>query len=156
MKNIPTLLVIIILSIIVSCQKESDPETPTTQKAITYPDSIYHGQSILTLPDSAIVVNGMDYGFAANLEKDASLLITITDLSPIDSTGYHPKWYYALPVTGWLPNEWNDGKQKFTATQTGKIDLRIEFQSGGDTGICRLDFYENGATITKTKYLRWQ
>lgn len=136
-----------------SCEKEAE----TKKTGITYPDSIYHGQSILSLPDSAVLVKSQSYGFAAELEKDASLSIKMTDVSVVDSLGYRAAWYYAMPPTGWLANQWDKGTQQFIATQTGKIDLQMMFQpdSSNMTGICRLDFYENSTSVTKTKYLRW-
>jgi hypothetical protein len=152
MKNKIWLLAIPIL-VIFSCEKDTPPITKQT--GITYPDSIYHGKSILSLPDSAILLPAKSYGFAANLEKDATLTIKITDLSPVDTMGYSAKWYYAINPTGWVVQQWNNGTQTFIASQTGKIDLQIMFGYTGDSGICKLDFYENASTISKTKYLRW-
>jgi hypothetical protein len=147
-------LLAIPMLILFSCEKEKT--TPVTkQTGITYPDSIYYSKSILSLPDSAILLATKSYSFAANLEKDASLTIKITDLSPVDTNGYSPKWYYAFNPTGWVAQKWDNGTQTFIASQTGKIDLQIMFGYTGDTGICKLDFYENGSTISKTKYLRW-
>lgn len=157
-KNIFGLSLIIVL-MVVSCKKETSTNNNGSinlLKKISYPDAIYHGKNILSLPDSAIVQNSTSYGFAADLEKDATLSITITDLSAPDPGGFFPKWAFGTNTTGWTVLDWADGKQKFIASQTGKIDLEIQFDPGGKSGICRLDFYENGPSITKTKYIRWQ
>src|ERR1700752_2245260 len=149
------------LLISVSCKKKTTPATTTTttiQKGITYPDSLYNGKSILTQPDSTILVDSKGYGFSANLEKDASLSIIITDLiTTIDTvTGHFPDWSYTN-TTGWTAQSWTaSNTQKFMATQTGKIDLQIMFSAYGKKGKCRLDFYENSSTVTRTKYLKWQ
>lgn len=141
--------------IVFSCKKDDPPPVETKQTGITYPDSIYYGKSILSLPDSSVLARSFVYSFAANLEKDASLSIRITDLSAVDTNGYFAKWYYAFIPIGWTAQTWANGTQKFTATQKGKIDLQIKFESDTTESICRLDFYENSTSITKTKYLRW-
>lgn len=152
--------IVIAMFFVFSCTKEKDPEPETPKTGITYPDSIYYGNSILNMPDSATVISWKHYGFAANLEKDASLTIKLIDLSVPDTTGYHSGWYYGFapsPV-GWTVLQWNNnGTQTFIATQTGKIDLLIKFYNENDTpSFCRLDFYENSTTITRSKYLKLQ
>ncbi len=151
---------IIMMIIALACKKEStstDNGNTTPSKKISYPDAIYHGKNILSLPDSSIIQHSTSYGFAADLEKDATLSIIITDLSAPDSLGgFFPKWVYGTNTTGWTVLDWDDGKQKFIATQTGKVDLEIQFDPGGKSGICRLDFFENATAITKSKYIRWQ
>ncbi len=149
-----TLLATIVISMFIasSCKKDSTP--PAAETGIGYPDSIYYNKSVLTLEDSAIITGPQTFGFAANLGKDANLSIRLTDLSAPDSLNrFTVKWEYAAFPVGWLATRWQDGTQKFTATQTGKIDLQIHFDSGGDSSTCRLDFYENSTNITKTKYL---
>jgi len=157
---IVALLLTLIIS--VSCKKKTTPATTTTtttQKGITYPDSIYYGKNSLTLPDSTILADSKDYGFAAILEKDASLSIVITDLNttPDTATGHFPVWSYNISTTGWAVQNWTaNNTQKFIASQTGKVDLAISFYAYGKTGKCKIDFYENSSTITRTKYLKWQ
>jgi hypothetical protein len=72
-----------------------------------------------------------------------------------DSINRHfPKWYYAAFAVGWVASSLERGTQTYTATQTGKIDLQIMFDSVDYVEVaCRLDFYENSSSITKTKYL---
>lgn len=146
--------IVVPIFLVFSCTKEKEPETP--QKGITYPDSIYKGKSILCMPDSATVISWKEYGFAANLEKDASLIIKLTDLAVPDTTGYEAKWYYAFGPVGWTAQHWENGSQLFIATQTGKIDLMIKFNDVDTTSIIRLDFYENSPTVTRSKYLKLQ
>lgn len=140
--------------ILCACEKGGSPPLPLPEIMITYPDSGYYGKSVLSLEDSTLIDGAKDFGFTAVLQKFANVSIKITDLSPIDSsTGHIPKWSYTNNPIGWMATTWNSGTQEFTATQTGKLDMQITFHAQGQPGTCRLDFYENSSTITKTKYL---
>lgn len=90
-----------------SCKKKTTPSVSTVENGITYPDSIYNGKSILSLTDSTIMIDSKGYGFSANLEKDASLSIVVTDLiTTVDiATGHFPDWSYAN-ATGWTIQNW--------------------------------------------------
>jgi hypothetical protein len=158
MKILTTILFLVTFAII-SCKKKTDEQvTPVTlQKGITFPDSIYYGNNILSFPDSTMLSDGIDYEIGAILEKDANLSLVITNFPIVDSTsGNTTEWFYASP-TGWAVGSYNSSTntQNFTSTQTGKIDSQILFFAYGHTGRCKIDFYENGNSITKTKHFTW-
>jgi hypothetical protein len=146
---------------IYACKKESNNQTTpppvTVEKGISYPDSIYYGKNILSFPDSTVLIEYTDYEMGAVLEKDASLSLVITNYPVIDTaTGHVTDWGYSNP-TGLVVTDYDtlNNTQKFISTQTGKIDLMISFLAYGHTGKCKIDFYENGNAITKTKHFTW-
>ncbi len=161
MKTLTSILFFTWLTII-SCKKDSNEEinTPpeTVQKGISYPDSIYYGKNILSFPDSTVFSEGTNYEMGAILEKDASLYFVMTNYPVIDTlTGHETIWFHGND-TGWSVEIYNDSTdtQKFISSQTGKINSQINFLAFGQTGKCKIDFYENGKTITRTKYFTWQ
>jgi len=155
------LILLVEISLIgISCKKSTAQTTvpvATVQKGISYPDSIYYGKNILTLPDSTILSVTKNYDMGAVLEKDANLSLIITNLSANDTaTGHIPVWLYDNN-TGWAAQNYtSNNTQKFISAQTGKIDLEINFDAYGKQGKCKIDFYENSTSITRTKYLKWQ
>jgi hypothetical protein len=138
-----------LMLIIVSCKKKSN--------TITYPNSIYYGNNILSYPDGTVFDAGPDYEMGAELGNDASLTLMFTNTSSIDTAVQLPVWYYSEP-TGWAVTDYNDvtNTQKFMSTQSGKIDLKILFMSEGTIGSCKIDFYENSTTIKFTKHYLWK
>ena len=87
------------------------------------------------------------------MENDASLYFIITNLS--DSTsGPATMWLYTSE-TGLAVEAYNNTTktQKFIASQTGKVAAIIGFE--GQAGRCKIDLYENGNGISRTKYFRW-
>ncbi len=156
MKKLSTILFFVTLTFI-SCKKDTEQTNPVVQNEITYPDSIYYGKNILSFADSTVLVDQADYEMGATLEKDASLYLIITNYSDTLTTMIQPIWYFA-DESGWSVNNYNDldSTQKFTATQSGKIDLKMFFIANSRVGRCKIDFYENGNTITRTKYFTWQ
>ena len=147
------------------CKKKSDTSqnsnvNPNTSgsNAISYPDSSYYGANILNFQDSTILVNSKNYGLAANIQANATLKVVITNLSPLDSaaSGPNPKsvWFYS-GITGWVdPNGYANDIQTFVA-KPGNNDIQIQFDNYYLYGKCRIDFYENSTSVTKTLYLKW-
>lgn len=156
MKKMTTILIFVALAFI-SCKKEVEQTNPVVQNGITYPDSIYYGKNILSFPDSTVLVDMADYELGASLEKDASLYLIITNYSDTLTTMIRPVWYFS-DESGWSVTNYNDldSTQKFTASQTGKIDLKMFFMANSRVGRCKIDIYENGNAITRTKYFTWQ
>lgn len=153
---------LILLITFFSCKKDENkcncPTATVSQDySISILDSIYYGKNILYFADSTLLTDSKTYGLGAVLGKDATFSIIITNLSSIDSiTGHIPDWGRS-DNTGWLVHNYNTytNTQKFTAIQTGKIDLGIAFFNYATHGKCRIDFYENSTSVTKTKYLKW-
>lgn len=114
--------------------------------AITYPTLGSYGENILAIPDSTILNNINGYSLCADLGKNAELKIMITQLS---GAGV---WFYA-DNNGWTINDHSGGSQQFQSNDQGKIDLDIVFENG--PGSSRIDYYENGSTITHSKTLFW-
>ena len=157
MKTLMTILLFTLMAL-ASCKKDSDQSAGTVEQGITYPDSVFYGKNILVFPDSTVLTDGAVYGMGAALQKDANLVLVITNLSPVDSvTGHQPGWFHGETI-GWLAGNYNTANQsqKFTAVQKGKIDMQMNFLSFGFHGLCKIDFYENSTAITRTKYLKWQ
>ena len=157
MKTLTPLLLLAMLAFI-SCEKEESKDedtTASTQTAITYPDSIFYGNNILSLPDSTVLTSNVNYEMGAVLEKDASLYLIITNYS--DTTPTQPVWYISTAL-GWAVIAYHnlDGTQKFICAQTGKSTVRLIFYDYGHIGNCKIDFYENGNIITRTKHFSWQ
>ncbi len=160
MKKLSLILFFSVLAI-VACKKDLNDQTgnsATLQRGITYPDSIYYGKNILSYPDSTVLQEAIDYEIGAILENDASLSLVITNYPEIDTaTGRYSVWFHSSE-SGWIVGDYNDtsNTQSYTATQTGKVGGKILFLAYGQTGSCKIDFYENGSIISRTKYFIWQ
>jgi hypothetical protein len=146
-----------------SCKKKSQEDsTPspaaTVHDGISYPDSVYYGRNILSLTDSTdLTASPIFYGLGGNLEDDASLKIVLINYPVLDTaSGHISEWFYA-DETGWLISNYDDtlNTQTFTAIQHGKIDVDIQFVDYGHGGSCRVDFYENSSTVTRSKFFTW-
>lgn len=162
MKNYYSILAIfIIVSLAFSCTKETIvvQEVPATTSAtqqpcsngISYPDSAFYGLNVLAQADSALMSIDSTYSFHAILDCGANLQIRITSISGTI-------WYYFPGSSqGWniTPYDNINLTQVFQSNVTGSLMLHMVLGSGGWGGICRIDFYENSTTITKTKYLYW-
>lgn len=163
-----TLLLFSIMLAITSCKKDSKNQSTSNSPQIgitypasvdnSYPDSLFWGKNILAYADSTVLHQNIEYEMGAVLEKNASLVIVITNYPVLDTIyGHTTMWFYDQP-NGWAVTDYDNVKQtqKFMSTLTGKIDLQIDFQSYGVEGKCKVDFYENGNTITRTKYYFWK
>lgn len=136
------LLILITLTIFVSCKK---------RKEIIYPITMTHGDNVLAIDN--ISMNN-DYSFGAKLGKKATLKIVITNLSVQPSLSQpKPSWFYSSS-NGWTVSSYGlDDTQTFTSNADGEIILKINFS--GSPGSCKIDYYENSSSVSKTKNLNW-
>jgi hypothetical protein len=137
-----------------SCKKEKETSTPEVY--INYPDSLMYGKNILNMKDSAIISQVESFEMTASLAKDAKLEILLTNLS--DPTINPMIWGFSVAIQGWNIGVYNNLNkiQKVSSTSSGTLSAKVAFLANKKRGIMRLDFYENGATISKTKYLFWE
>jgi hypothetical protein len=143
LKIVFSLATIALLSSVFSCVKK---------RVVTYPDSINYGENLLSIFKDSIAA-GESYSFEAELSKKSNLQVIITNLSSPEAGQPMPRWGYAF-VDGWqVDNYLTDGTQKFTTIKQGVSDLKMVFSHS--PGSCRMDFYENSSTITKTKTFKW-
>lgn len=143
MKNLALFTVIFIL--VISCKKT---------KEITYPPTMEYGDNVLAI-DTDTISNLVNYSFGAELGKNASLKVVLTNLSVQTNPALSkPVWFYSNEQ-GWIVSDYSsDDTQTFTSNKDGRIILDISFS---DTlGSCKIDYYENSKSVTKTKYLSWQ
>ena len=146
-------ILVVFVTLFSSCEEEAAP----TQTTITYLASGGFGTNILALPDSTIVSTDTSYSFLASLEADATLKIKITNLSETDSVGHVALWFYGgTTYENWTISDYASSRQTFTAKPAESNNLSIYFQSYYLGGCCRIDFYENSESITKTKYILWE
>jgi len=75
-----------------------------------------------------------------------------------DSTSGHSTIWFHWNETGWSVTDYNDSTntQTFVSSQRGKLTGQIQFAAFGQTAKCKIDFYDNGNVITKTKHFSWQ
>jgi hypothetical protein len=166
MRILAPLLLLITLAMF-SCKKETVNENigtnnnnnnqNTTHTGITYPDSamydnssMTYGRNILSMADNSVFSEPTNYTIAATLEADAHLRIVFTNYPFHDST----YWSYASGI-GFNLNNIDAVTTELVSTQTGTIYLPINFIANGYTGSCKIDFYENGSAITRTKHFTW-
>jgi hypothetical protein len=142
------------ITLIASCKKKSEDDPAI---GITYPGTLNTGDNILAFPDSSMLTDGSDYEIGAQLEADATLKVILTNFPQTDTTtGHSTIWFYDSEQ-GWHVGDYNDAAntQEFQSTTAGKISADIQFFAYGQTGTCRIDFYENGSTLTKSKVIMW-
>jgi hypothetical protein len=106
---------------------------------IEYPEFSNYGENILFGDKISF---GSDLSLAAVLPRGTSLKIVIKG----------GIWYYEVMPDGplnWTISDYENAKQSFVATETGKnCDLKIQFESGIDT----IEYFENNSTLpTKIK-----
>jgi len=138
-----------------SCKKEKAKVSPELN--IEYPDSLFYGKNILSMKDSAIVSKTQSFEMTAILAKDAKLEIQLTNLS--DPTINPLIWGFATAtIQGWNIATYNNTSkiQKVSSTIFGTHSAKVAFLANNKRGLMRIDFYENGASISKTKYLYWE
>lgn len=138
-----------------SCKKEKATINPEVN--IEYPDSLYYGKNVLSMKDSAVVSQTQSFEMSAILAKDAKLEIKLTNLS--DPTINPLIWAFATAtIQGWNIATYNNNTkiQMVSSTSFGTHSTKFAFLANKKRGLMRLDFYENGAAISKTKYLYWE
>jgi hypothetical protein len=121
--------------------------------SITYPKSTNYGENLLARTEN-YVEKGESYSLEADLTKKCDLKIVITNTSEIntDPEADPPKWAFNNNK-GWTIGNYESKAQIFTTTVIGKNDLNIVFS--GEEGSCRIDYYENTSSITRTKTISW-
>ena len=151
---------------IVGCSKDDEPILSTSSGCygsgiISYPDSNFYGVNILNLPDSFIVLDTGSYSFSATLDCSADLKIYMQNLSSSTGPGIGAIWGYSSGTEdGWMITTYSNQNssqifQSNTNNTAKKLMLNMVF-AGSGSGFARLDFYENSASVTKSKYLYWQ
>ncbi|MEN9988584.1 MAG: hypothetical protein RLZZ585_1623 [Bacteroidota bacterium] len=126
-----------------SCNKDKKLE-------ITYPVSGTYGTNLLAFTGDSVLTSPVTYSFHADLGTKATLKVVVTK---IETPGTTPNavWFFDSE-DGWNIGEFNGTSQQFEATKTGAIDLNMVFMN---TGTCRIDFYENSSSVTKSKVISW-
>jgi hypothetical protein len=133
------MVAVILTSVNLGCNKEK-------KLLITYPSTGAYGVNVLALADSSSLTDINGYSLCAELGKKAKLKIIITQLS---GSGV---WFYT-DENGWTVNSYVGGSQQFESNNDGKIDLYITFENG--PGSCKVDYYENSASVTYSKTFTW-
>jgi hypothetical protein len=136
------LLIALTFIVLISCKK---------RKEIIYPASMTYGDNVLAMDN---ISQGKDYSFGATLGKKATLKITLTNLSVQTNTNQpKPVWFYSNQQ-GWTVSNYNsDDTQTFTSNKVGDVNLDISFD--GSPGSCKIDYYENSSSVTKSKTINW-
>ncbi len=130
--------------LIFSCKKED------RKKVAWYPPISFNGTNILALKDSSILNASTIYSIAANLEKDQTLKVVLTNLSEYT----HVVWQTSN-LENWIASliEPQGKSQSFTSSTHGDLDMKIEFTFQAPI---RIDIYEDADTITSSKIIFWQ
>ena len=142
-KLISFLLLLIVLGTFSACKKKGE---------VTYPVSTNYGENIFNLTSGTELIPGESYSFEANLTKNSTLLVKLTNLSdlPVEQK---PRWNYDY-VKGWYPDNLKDGNQEFKTQTIGNNDMRIVFT--GTNGKCKLEAFLNGGVDPSfTKFFTW-
>ncbi len=145
MRQLNIFFILITLAFLYACNKAE-------KQKIDYPSTGSYGVNILSLQDSDTINGSADYSLAAELGKKAELKIILTNLSSQVGGGPSSTWFYA-DGNGWTVSDYSNDQQEFVSDKSGSIDLDMIF--GGNKGKCKIDFYENSNSITKSKVLYW-
>jgi hypothetical protein len=146
MKNTSIALLCTIILILIGCKKE--------EATIDYPQNGDYGLNVLSLPDSSMLDPNLTYSLNANLSNNASLTIEMINHSDFSLLNM-PIWFFnSARNIGWTISDYNmqHNTQVFEANKSGKLDLEILFPN---SCIVEMNYYENGGTLNKTKYLFW-
>lgn len=133
------ILLSFVFILISSCKK---------RKEIEYPATLAYEENALTLTN---VIAGETYSFGAKLGKKAELKIVLTQVAGNGEM----VWGIGLnDQNGWKidPYVYETKSQTFKSTESGEINLKIVFPS---PGACRVDYYENSNSLTKSEILYW-
>lgn len=153
MKKITLLLMIAGLWMI-SCEKEEpEPEVIDPKNKIDYNYTTDSKKNILEISDGDSLIESQTYAFYADLEENASLKITLTNLSDYpDSTMAKATWFYSEKIN-WFVSEYENDQQTFTSAGSGKQFL--DFTMYASPGKAKMELYENADTITKMVVFTW-
>ena len=142
-KIISFLLLLLVVGTFSSCKKKGE---------VTYPVSTNYGENIFNLPTGTVLIPGESYSLEANLTKNTTLLVKLTNLTdlPVEQK---PRWNYDY-VKGWYPDNLKEGNQEFKTQTIGNNDLKIVFT--GTNGSCKLEAFLNGEVDPSfTKFFTW-
>ncbi len=142
-KIISFLLLAIVLGTFSSCKKKGE---------VTYPVSTNYGENIFNLTSGTALTPGESYSFEANLTKNSTLIVKLTNLSelPVEQK---PRWNFDF-VKGWRADNLINGNQEFKTQTIGNNDMRIVFT--GTNGKCKLEAFLNGGVDPSfTKFFTW-
>lgn len=164
MKKLIALLAIIS---IVSCKKEKVNEyigspnnnnTPELHTGITFPDSLGGYPNVPSFAGYTTFYEGDSLVVGADLEADAHLKLVITNFPVLDSAGYDMTYWMYMGATGFTVSDFDTttNSQTLTSNTIGKIYMPISFVANGQGGHCKIDFYENSTSITRTRHYQWQ
>jgi hypothetical protein len=142
MKSLLTILAVCTLVLSnIGCNKQEN-------LAISYPTNGVYGMNVLALTSDSLQVSPVNYSMNASLGKKASLKVVITKVAAFSLNSV---WFYTSE-NGWSVGDFDGVSQEFTATKSGNVDLDLEFMG---SGTCRIDYYENSSTVTKSKVFSW-
>ncbi len=145
-KIISIVLLILIVGTFSSCKKKG---------SVTYPVSTNYGENIFNLPTGTVLIPGESYSFEANLTKNTTLVVRMTNLSiiPTDPTIQKPRWVYDY-VKGWYPDNVINNVQEFKTQTIGNNDFKMVFI--GTNGSCKMEVFLNGGVDPSfTKFFTW-
>lgn len=116
---------------------------------IEYPATGVFGENILHGDDTLNLALG-DYSLRAEMKEGSSLRVVLTKV-------HGDVWFYVGGSNvGWSVSTLTDPPieyQNFEMLNPGKADVNFHLPWGA--GTIRVDYYENGAGLTKTKYVVW-
>lgn len=141
---VPLFLMLLILETSYSCKKTG---------SVTYPKSTNYGENIFNLPDGELEAYE-SYSFEANLEKNTTLTVKVTNLSADvenPTITQQPRWVYDY-FKGWKPGNYENKVQVFETNQIGNNDFKIVFV--GENGSCKMEVLKNSKP-SFIKYFTW-
>ncbi len=144
---ISILLVLVVMVTFSSCNKKKGQ--------VTYPVSTNYGENLFNLTTGTVLIPGESYSFEADLTKNSTLLVRMTNLSvmPTDPTIQKPRWVYDY-VKGWYPDNVINGVQEFKTQTIGNNDIKMVFL--GTNGSCKMEVFLNcGTEPSFTKMFTW-
>jgi hypothetical protein len=145
-KIISILLLILVIGTFSSCKKKG---------SVTYPKSTNYGENIFNLTTGAVLIPGESYSFEANLTKNTTIVVRMTNSSimPTDPTIQKPRWVYDF-VKGWYPDNVINDAQEFKTQTIGNNDFKMVFI--GTNGSCKMEVFLNGGLEPSfTKFFTW-
>jgi hypothetical protein len=157
----------LIITAAVSCKKENVNEnigspnnngTPEQHTSITYPDSLNGYRNVLSFASGETFHETDSLEIGADLEADAHLKLVITNYPVLDSTGQDLTYWMYSSATGFTVSDFDTATntQTLISSVAGKIFMPIFFIANGQGGHCKIDYYENSTSITRTRDYQWQ
>jgi hypothetical protein len=142
-KIISFLFLVLMLGTFLSCKKKGE---------VNYPVSTNYGENLFNLPTGTVLTPGESYSFEANLTKNATLLVKLTNLTDLP-VNQKPRWNIDY-VKGWYPDNLINGNQEFKTQTIGNNDLKMVFT--GTKGSVKLEAFLNGGVEPSfTKFFTW-